>query len=173
MQKKRRKKTEWDKYDEAFEKGLWPITFKVLLYAVPLLFILGGIGYMFSLFGEASSVVREEMGPRALLKKYEWFKDASAQLDKKSADIQVYEVRVKSIENSYEGVSRKDWAREDREQHSLWLTESAGVKASFNSLASEYNAQMAKINWAFTNVGQLPQGATQPLPREYKTYLIN
>jgi hypothetical protein len=45
------------------------------------------------------------------------------------------------------------------------------MKYSFNQLAADYNAQMAKINYAFCNVGQLPQGATTPLPREYKPYI--
>jgi len=71
----------------------------------------------------------------------------------------------------YGSAARKEWAREDREQFNVWSSEVAGVKASYNSLAAEYNAQMAKMNWRFTNVGMLPQGATQPLPREYKPYV--
>jgi hypothetical protein len=31
-------------------------------------------------FGEAATVAREELGPRALLKKYAWFKDAAASI---------------------------------------------------------------------------------------------
>jgi hypothetical protein len=48
--------------------------------------------------------------------------------------------------------------------------EISGMKASFNDLAAEYNAAMVKINFAFINVGQLPQGATEALPREFKPY---
>jgi len=29
---------------------------------------------------------------------------------------------------------------------------------------------MAKFNWAFANVGELPKGADRPLPREFKPY---
>ena len=39
-----------------------------------------------------------------------------------------------------------------------------------HGLAAEYNAQMAKFNWAFTNQGKLPAGATEVLPREFKPY---
>lgn len=120
---------------------------------------------------DAKDTAFKEFKPSELLKKYEWFKDASAQLDKKIADVKVYESRLETITRAYEGVARKDWPRDDREQLSLWQSELAGVKASYNDLAAEYNAQMAKFNWRFCNAGTLPQGATEPLPREYKPYI--
>ena len=119
---------------------------------------------------EAADVAHEEFGPRELLRKYEWFKDASAQLDKKKADIKVYESRLSTMNETYEGVKRSEWPKEDREQFNLWTSEVAGVRASYNTLAADYNSQMSKFNWAFTNAGQLPQGATETLPREYKSY---
>ena len=131
------------------------------------------IGHTLGWFGEATQVVREEFGPRAMLEKYEWFKDASAQLDRKKADIKVYKRRLTSIKEDYKGTARKDWDRTDKEQFNLWQQEVAGTIASFNGLAAEYNAQMAKFNWKFTNKGDLPKGATEPLPREFKTYAID
>lgn len=119
---------------------------------------------------EAAQVVHDEVGPRALLKKYEWLKEAHAQLDKKKADISVYEERFSNLKEMYNGKPRSAWAREDREQSNMWETEYAGIVASYNELAAEYNAKMAEVNWAFTNVGQLPQGASVPLPREYAPY---
>lgn len=121
--------------------------------------------------GEAYQVAREETGPRALLRKYEWFKDAAAQLDKKMADIEVYENKLILLEKAYEGTPRKDWPRSDLEQFNLWAVELAGLKASYNSLAAQYNSNMAKINYAFTNVGDLPPGAVEPLPREFRDYM--
>jgi hypothetical protein len=118
----------------------------------------------------ASDVAKKEFYPDAMLRKYEWFKDAAAGLDKKAADIGVYDSRVTDLKSQYVGVSRTKWARDDREQLSIWQSEEAGIKASYNQLAAEYNAEMAKFNWAFTNVGQVPQGG-KPLPREYKPYI--
>lgn len=123
------------------------------------------------LFGEAAAVAREEFGPREALRKYEWFKDAAASLDKKLADLTVYESRMSSLASAYDGQPRSAWAREDREQHSIWSSECAGVAASYNGLAAEYNAQMAKFNWRFAEAGRLPQGAATPLPREFKPYV--
>jgi hypothetical protein len=124
-------------------------------------------------FQDGADTAFKEFKPSALLKKYEYFKDMSAQLDKKMADLGVYKTRLTDLKEQYKGVSRKDWARDDREQYSVWQSEEAGVKASYNGLAAEYNAAMVKFNYSFCNVGELPQGATVPLPREYKPYIDN
>ena len=150
-----------------------PVSFGVQLIVVLVLISVGlsVFGYCAGWFSETASVAQAEFGPSAMLKKYEWFKDAAAQLEKKQADIMVYDNRMKSMADTYKGVGRIKWPREDREQYNVWSSEVAGVKASYNSLAAEYNAEMAKFNWRFANVGELPKGADKPLPREYKPYV--
>lgn len=133
--------------------------------------LLVGAGHIFGFFSESAQVVKEQVGPRALLKKYEWFKDAAANLDKKNADITVYEGRFKGLDVAYKGEPRAKWARDDREQYNIWQSEVAGIKASYNALAAEYNSNMSKINFAFCNTGQLPAGATEALPREFRSYI--
>lgn len=160
----------WGDYERVVERGPLHIAIKIVVAVFIVGIIISVIGYGLGWFHEAAQVAREEFGARELLKKYEWFKDASAQLDKKVADIQVYDARLHSIAESYGNVPRKEWAREDREQYNIWSSEVAGVKASYNSLAAEYNAQMAKFNWRFANAGELPKGADVPLPREFKPY---
>jgi hypothetical protein len=156
--------------DNLFET---PIT--TIIKIIVVLFIFGGIisilGYGAWWAGNAGQVAQEQFSPKVLLQKYEWFKDASAQLDKKIADIGVYKGRLTSMKTSYGNQTRSQWARSDREQYNIWSSEVAGVIASYNSLAADYNSEMAKFNWRFTNVGDLPQGATVPLPREYKPYI--
>lgn len=159
----------WESYDST--RGPSHLGFKILALIVGLGVVAIPAGFFLGWFGEAAQVAREELGPKALRAKYEWFKNASAALGKKIADIKVYESRLNSLMDAYKGVSRKDWPRDDREQFSIWQSECAGVKASYNSLAAEYNAQMAKINWAFANVGSMPDGSMQSLPREYKPYI--
>ena len=146
------------------------------IIAIPCL-ILGGIfihgcsaatGLVHNGIDTAAAIVT----PSEMLKKYEWFKDASAQCDKKMADIQVYESRFKQLKSEYAGVMRDKWSREDREQYNMWLDEVSGLQASYNALAADYNSAMSKFNYRFCNVGDLPQGATQPLPREVKPYTL-
>lgn len=117
---------------------------------------------------DASNVVRKEFYPSALLKKYEWFKDAAAALDEKIATISTYEARNKQTKDEYGKPS--SWPRDVREQNAIWQSELAGIKASYNLLAADYNSQMVKFNWRFCNVGDVPEGGTA-LPREYKPYI--
>jgi hypothetical protein len=144
---------------------------RLILPLVALGIAMSIIGYGLGWFGEAAKVAQDQFGPQAMLAKYEWFKDASAQLDKKQADITVYEGRIKGMDATYQKLPRQKWPREDREQYNVWSSEVAGVKASFNLLAADYNAQMAKFNYRFANVGDLPKGAGKPLPREYRSYV--
>lgn len=130
-----------------------------------------GITMGLSWCGETAEVAHQEAGPKALLNKYMWLKEAHAQLDKKQADIKVYQSRLQDMEDSYKDQPRSKWAREDREQYNTWSSEVAGVKAGYNELAAQYNAKMSEVNWKFTNVGDLPKGATEVLPREYAPYV--
>lgn len=167
-----------EEYGESFEAD--PLRFlKRLGCAVLLLLpLLGLVGVALSVFGfftgaanNAVSVAKKEFYPDALLRKYEWFKDAAAALDQKNASIEVYRKRLGSLESAYSGQKRGAWPRDDREQYNQWLSELAGIKASYNELAAEYNSQMSKFNYRFTHVGDLPPGASKPLPREYRAYL--
>lgn len=160
----------WESAEKKASKGPIGLIGVVLLVGSIGVAGIWAVGTVFGVFGEAAQVAKEEFGPRAMLKKYEWFKDAAAQLDKKKADIDVYKARIDSLKADYEGVKRKDWARSDTEQMHIWNAEFAGVKASYNSLAAQYNSQMSKFNWSFTNAGDLPKGATEVLPREYRAY---
>lgn len=119
---------------------------------------------------DAEDTALQEFKPSELLKKYEWFKDASAQCDKKKADIAVWESKIRSLYTAYDSAPRSMWPKDERERVSIWESELIGIKASYNTLAAEYNSQMAKFNWQFCNVGTLPEGADTPLPREFKPY---
>lgn len=143
----------------------------VVLLVLVVLFGISVVGRGCKWLGQAGDVVAQELAPGELLRKYAWFKDCLSQLDKKRADIEIYTARLKTMEDDYTDVARKDWSRTDKEQMSVWQTECAGVKASYNSLAAEYNAQMAKINWRFCNKGNLPKGATEVMPREVARYI--
>lgn len=113
----------------------------------------------------------KEFKASSLLQKYEWFKNAAAQCDAKLANIKVLSARKKSMVDSYGDTPRKEWAREDRQSLNVWEQEVAGLIGSYNNLAAEYNAAMSKFNYRFTNVGDLPVGTSQPLPREFKPYM--
>jgi len=121
--------------------------------------------------GRANQVIQSEFDPQELLRKYEWFKDAAAQLDKKLADIQVYRENIIQMREDYGDVLRTQWDRTDRIQFNQWNIELAGVRASYNALAAEYNAQSSKFNWPdLLKVDGEPKGGLVDLPHEFKPY---
>jgi hypothetical protein len=168
----------WNDYEKAADKG--PVSFgiKVIVGLFILTAVAGGLSYVFGWFGETAQVAQEQFGPRAVLQKYEQFKDQAAQLDAKMASIEVYEKGLKAteaqmVDGAGKALPKAQWPRDEREAYNQRATEIAGLKASFNKLAADYNANMAKFNYAFANQGTLPQGADKPLPREYKPYIID
>lgn len=146
---------------------------KVFGWAVLIVIILVALwvgGMALGWIGGAVQVVQEQVEPHELQRKYELFKDEAAQLDKKRADLSVYEARFKAF--GAKGIDCPETlSRARSEQCLVWVQEVSGVAASYNALAADYNAQMAKWNYAFCNVGSLPKGATEPLPREFKSYI--
>lgn len=144
--------------------GYLALALAILMILPIVLFGCNIIGRGMNWANRAVEVTAQQVDPAELLRKYEWFKDASAQLDQKVSSIKIFKKRNESI------LAASDKTRSDKESYYLALTEVDGMKASYNELAAEYNSQMAKINWRLCNVGQLPQGATDTLPREYKQY---
>ena len=162
----------WNTLDPENSRGPVSYGIKIILILFVLGCVVSGLGYIGGWFGEAGQVVQQEVGPQALLTKYSHFKDMYAQLDKKKADISGAEAGIASFKTDY-GSDHLAWPRDVRESYSQKQAELLTMKQSYNSLAAEYNADMAKANWAFTNVGSLPKGATDPLPREVAPYNAN
>lgn len=143
--------------------GKWLLVLVVLGYGLRI------VCFPVQYAGRMAQVAAAQLDPAVLLQKYEWFKDAHAALDQKVASIKVYQGRESRLASAY-GTNRGRWPADERERYDIWESELAGVIASYNELAATYNAQMAKINYRFTNRGMLPEGATEPLPREYAPY---
>lgn len=108
---------------------------------------------------DTAQVIHKEFDPSALLKKYEYFKDISSAIDKKRADIELYRGQIKEETDKFEKNQLK--------------AELRGIITVHNSLCAEYNSAMSKFNYRFTNKGDLPQSNLEPLPREYKPYILS
>lgn len=146
-----------------------------IIVCVPACIFIRGCGTVTNMASDGLKTVEQQYSPSVLLKKYEWFKEASAQCEQKLATLETYESRFQSMKDTYgvDSLKRREWVRSDLEQWNVWQSEYLGVKASYNDLASQYNAAMVKFNYRFCNVGDLPSGADIPLPREFKPYIIN
>ena len=146
---------------------------KVLVISAILAFLVVAPIGLFGLnwLSKAVNVVAEQVDPQRLLREYETFKEIHAALTSRRQGIDVLQSRVSTFMQDYEGVSRKDIPRDDRNALTQMRSERAGMVLMFNDLAADYNARMAKVNFRFCNVGDLPQGVTEPLPRNYVLYL--
>ena len=161
--------SEWESWEQTIDNGPWAIFKRSAVFLFFASCLVCGLSWAFGWFSQTAGVVQDELGPRTVLRRYEWFKDAAATLDARQATIKVYDRRFDDLVKSYDGKKRHEWTRTDQEQWNVWSQELAGIKASYNALASEYNAAMAKINYKFTNVGDVPAGG-QPLPKEFRPY---
>lgn len=143
---------------------------KKLIYQIG--FFIVGFGIVFSVisyglgwFSEAAVVAKEEFGAKASLKKYEWFKDAAATLDEKKHTIEVYQSGITQMEVEYADTPKIEWPQQDKQFYYQRSTEISGLKANYNDIVKEYNAQSSKFNWNIYN--------TSDLPRTYDAYLDN
>ncbi len=109
-----------------------------------------------SWFGEAATVAREQFGPRGGLAKYEWFKNANAQLQRKRVDLDAFKARMDAARKRAESGDRFAAERADLTE-SEWI----GLLSSYNGLVAEYNAASSKFNWA---------PFAGDVPREVETY---
>jgi hypothetical protein len=112
---------------------------------------------------DTADTIHKEFSSSALLKKYEYFKDLSAAIDGKRADLNAYK-------SSLQDYKIKD--KDDKFYYEQSKAEAMGILMIHNQLVSEYNAGMSKFNYAFCNVGSLPASNLEPLPREFKPYLL-
>jgi hypothetical protein len=117
-----------------------------------------------NMFSDGTKTVKNEFKPSQLLKKYEYFKDLSGGIDKKDAEIQMYQAEIESMT-----ITDKD----DKFYFQQRKSELLGIISIRNQMCSEYNIAMSKFNYAFCNKGTLPQTNLEPLPREYKPYINN
>jgi len=115
--------------------------------------------------GDAQDTAFEEFKASTALKKYEWFQTCSATLDEKFNTIKVYEQNIIDLDGLYVNIPRRDWDQIDKQQYNQWRAEITGIKASYNKVVKEYNAQSSKFNWQPFNHSELP--------RIYKAYVSN
>lgn len=128
------------------------------------------VGFAAVNFVRGMAVVgQQELSPVALNDKYEWFKNVYASMDAKKASIDVFDDEAQSLVELY-GDNASEWPRDVRQDATQSRTEVRGMKASYNRLAAEYNAEMSKWHTRFVNMGRLPEGGGGEIPRNVANY---
>lgn len=151
----------WKDYEKAADKGPLSLGLKALIGILVLVAFVGLASYGLGWCGEAGQVAKEEFGPRASLRKYEWFKNAAQQLQAKQANIEASEADLAASKAEWASTAPTDVPRDVREALDLRRKEVLGLKANFNQLAAEYKANVSKVNWKAMNVDNLPSEFTE------------
>lgn len=97
----------------------------------------------------------QEYDPSAMLKKYEWFKNQSARIQKMDQDIANSKKLRDGIKGQFEadnGKDHKSWDPVTRKQYQdkvdLQDQMVMATVSQRNSIVADYNAQSAKFNWS-------------------------
>jgi hypothetical protein len=134
----------------------------VVLLVVGFVALFGVVGYVMGWFGEAASVTQEQFGPRAALKKYEWFVDQANRIKKMDADVALFQERAANVDTAYAAYGAKEtWAPDVRMQYQSERKQAqddlTAIVSQRNTLVNEYNAASEKFNWSpFNSKDDLP-----------------
>ena len=107
-------------------------------FILAIAFITIVVSFAINSCNDTAQVAQKEFSTSALLKKYEYFKDLSSAIDKKRADISVYQEELSSMK-----VEDKD----DKFYYQQRKSELIGIVSIYNGLVSDYNSQMSKFNY--------------------------
>tara|TARA_R110000782_G_scaffold184388_1_gene274605 strand:- start:822 stop:1232 length:411 start_codon:yes stop_codon:yes gene_type:complete len=109
-----------------------------------LLLIVGIPGcYVFNWASKAAGVVTEEIDPRTILDRYEWFIEQWNAVQEQDATLNAFK--------SFRNETKKEYGdkppRDVRRDMQLQLSEIRGILANRNRLAREYRSAIQKINY--------------------------
>lgn len=155
----------------ATKRGTRRATWKAVVIIVPILAIILVGSFALGFFTEGLSVAQEELGPRAINQKYEWFKRAASQIRANSQNVDVLVARNESFVSNLPE-DREKWYRTDRETMAQYQSESSGTVLMYNRLVGEYNAEMSMWHTRFTNFGKMPAGWEDITPDKFPEYRI-
>ena len=126
--------------------SIYSIIWKIFL----VLAFIGVLSFGYSMLSSTAKVANKEFGAEAALKKYEWFKDASNEIERKLKDIQVYENKIEKL------------CSNDKSNNCMIMQEQLfGLTSNYNGLVADYNSASSKFNWNLFN--------TENIPTNYKT----
>lgn len=162
----------WQSWERAADRGPGPFLWKLGVFIVLVMLVMIPVGCALGFIGEGAQVVHDEFGPKAALKKYEWFIDQSNSIEKMNNDIKTYTQRVQDVDNRYStyGADRTKWTPAIQVQYNhdrgLAYDDLTAVVTQRNNLVREYNAESSKFNWSpFKTKPDLP-------PQNYEEYVI-
>lgn len=144
----------WEDGERRLERG--PVSAGI--WVIGIIFVLSLVGGLaawgLGLFGEAASVAQKEFGPRAALKKYEWFIEQASSIQKMDKDAAMFESRAAAVKEQYKGygADMAKWPPHIQAQYNKDTATARedllAVASQRNTLVRDYNAASDKFNWS-------------------------
>ena len=154
-------KNGWEKLESRVERGPWSAITSIGCIVVPaivlLLVVATGIGFFGNFFTQGQRVIEKTIDADNMIYNYEWFKQRHEDI---GAIDQKIELSVVAVQSFIEAAGdRKDWHREDREEHARLSTVRLGLEQQRADLAAEYNARSRMVNRSVFKTGdsELPE----------------
>lgn len=151
----------WDKTSRKIERGPWPAFAAIGCIVLPMVLVIVAVCFSLGLFGnvfnQAGRIVNKTIDADNVIYNYEWFKQRHEDIGAIESKIELSVSAVNSFESS--AGERKDWHREDREEHARLSTVRLGLEQQRADLVAEYNARSRMVNRSIFKTGdsELPE----------------
>ena len=145
----------WESYGRAAEKGPFWIGVKIVVLVIGLGAVIGVLTFLLNPFKQAGDVINKTIDADNVIANYEWFKS-------RAQDIRSVDAKIDSAKKAADDFAdacgpRKDWKREDREEHARLSAIHLGLTQQRNDLAAEYNARTEMANRSLFKSNDLPE----------------
>lgn len=152
-----RRRSGWDKWESAAERGPGSLMWKVIGFVVFFSIVIGGIGFVANPFRQGARIINKTIDADNVIYNYEWFKLRHENIE--AIDTKIKQADTAVVQFKEDAGERKDWHREDREEHSRLSAITLGLKQQRADMASEYNAKSRMANRSIFKAGdvELPE----------------
>jgi len=154
-------KNGWEEMESRIDKGPWSAFASVGCFAITavviLVIVFSSLGFVGNVFTQGQRVVNKTIDADNMIYNYEWFKQRHEDIGAIDSKIELSKSSLKRFTDS--AGDRKDWHREDREEHARLSTVQLGLEQQRADLIAEYNARSRMVNRSVFKTGdtELPE----------------
>lgn len=126
---------------------------KYVLIAIGVIAAVWVLGTVTGLFGEATKVAHDELGPQAAYDKYTWFIEQHERVRQMDTQIESFKLREAAVDQQYAayGTNRAAWPPHISMQYNQAKQQArddvVAMVAQRNGLARDYNAASQNFTW--------------------------
>ena len=147
-----------DEFNRDMDEARWAVGMIFLKFGIPLIvlvLILGGLGWVFGIFGQGAKIIEKTMDADNVIQNYEWFEQTYDDFKATNKKIETAKQTIQRFEES--AGPRKEWTFEDKTEHSRLQSILMGLENYCADIVSKYNARSRMINRKLFKSKGLPE----------------